>query len=233
LRTDTANGLLSPPRARPANKVRPYEFKKFSFYQKPQSGLLFSQSGGTEKVWQSRFTQVNEEPLFHLGIEKTQRLKRNTSNFKLTARQENIIGCAKGNNTTYLMKFRDQTTVADLNMRDNKGNTALYYAVSNCYYDVAKMLIQMGADVNKQNSLGNTALHKAFMTENLLMVHLLLSNGASLTVMNEAMQAPTYFARTKTINELGLSRFPTHFLTIDNFKTAFKEDPKIRKELRL
>jgi hypothetical protein len=72
--------------------------------------------------------QANEENGFHVGVEKTLKQKRKGTTNKLTARQENIIGCAKGNNITYLLKFRDQTTVHDLNVRDNKGNSALFYA---------------------------------------------------------------------------------------------------------
>jgi ankyrin repeat protein len=39
--------------------------------------------------------------------------------------------------------------------------------------------------VNLQNSLGNTALHKAFMTRNMLIINLLLTYGASLTIVND------------------------------------------------
>jgi ankyrin repeat protein len=72
-------------------------------------------------------------------------------------------------------------------VRDEKNNTALYYAVSNSYFDVAQLLIKLEANVNIKNSLGNTALHKAFMTKNMLMLNLLLSNGANISQLNDLM----------------------------------------------
>ena len=72
-------------------------------------------------------------------------------------------------------------TKQDLNVRDEKNNTALYYAVSNSYYDVAKLLLELGANINIKNSLGNTALHKSFMTKNMLMINLLLSHDANIS----------------------------------------------------
>lgn len=62
------------------------------------------------------------------------------------------------------MKNKDILTAADLNVRDEHNNSALYYAVSNSYYEVTKVLLDKGANVNMKNSLGNTALHKAFQT---------------------------------------------------------------------
>lgn len=92
------------------------------------------------------------------------------------------------------MKNKDILTAADLNVRDEHNNSALYYAVSNSYYEVTKVLLDMGANVNMKNSLGNTALHKAFQTQNLLIINLLLFKEAELTIMNDYMQSPIYFA---------------------------------------
>ncbi len=72
------------------------------------------------------------------------------------------------------MKNKDVLTSHDLNVRDDQNNTALYYAVSNSFFEVTKVLLELGANVDGKNSLGNTALHKAFMTKNMLIIHLLL-----------------------------------------------------------
>jgi len=94
------------------------------------------------------------------------------------------------------MKNKDILTPHDLNVRDDHNNTALYYAVSNSYYEVTKVLLDLGANVNIKNSLGNTCLHKAFQTKNLVIINLLLFNNADLTIMNDYMQSPLYFATT-------------------------------------
>ena len=83
------------------------------------------------------------------------------------------------------MKNKDILTPADLNVRDDQHNSALYYAVQNSYYDVTKVLITLGANVNIRNSLGNTCLHKAFQTKNMQIIHLLLTNDADLLLMND------------------------------------------------
>jgi ankyrin repeat protein len=113
-------------------------------------------------------------------------------------------------------------TKHDLNVRDSKNNSALFYSVSNSYYEVTKVLLELGANINLKNSLGNTALHKAFMTKNMLMINLLLTHGASLMQLNDFMQGPTYFAPTSMINELGLNKYVTHYLSFEDFEKNFK-----------
>ena len=68
-------------------------------------------------------------------------------------------------------------------MRDDKYNSALFYAVSNSFFDVVKLLLELGSNVNLKNSLGNSALHKAFMTRNILLIHLLLERRNSNTAI--------------------------------------------------
>jgi ankyrin repeat protein len=102
------------------------------------------------------------------------------------------------------LKNKDLLTKIDLNVRDLHNNSALYYSVQNSFYEVTKVLLELGANVNLSNSLGNTSLHKAFMTRNMLTINLLLTYGASLVQLNDHLQAPTYFASTELINELGL-----------------------------
>ena len=105
--------------------------------------------------------------------------------------------------------------------------------MSNSFYEVTKVLLELGANVDLKNSLGNTALHKAFMTKNMMIINLLLSNNATITVMNDHMQSPLYFATAKMINELGLSRYVTHFLAMRDFDNNFEEDEEVMKEIQL
>jgi ankyrin repeat protein len=94
--------------------------------------------------------------------------------------------------------------------------------VSNSYFDVVKVLLELGANVNSKNSLGNTALHKAFMTRNMLIIHYLLQNDADLAQVNYYNQAPTYFATSTIINELGLQKYVTQYIGFDNFEDNFR-----------
>lgn len=123
-------------------------------------------------------------------------------------------------------------TKHDINVRDDLNNTALYYAVSNSYYEVTKVLLELGATVDLKNSLGNTALHKAFMTKNMLIINLLLSHNATITVNNDHMQTPLYYASTKTIAELGLSRHISHFIGMRDFEgEGFVLDQGVAKDI--
>ena len=50
---------------------------------------------------------------------------------------------------------------ADVNAKENDGNTALHWASVLEYAEIVKMLLAMGADVNVKNNKGNTALTQA------------------------------------------------------------------------
>lgn len=52
---------------------------------------------------------------------------------------------------------------SDINIKDGKGNTPLYYAVEGSHYECVELLIRLGGKANMGNEFGNTALHKAFM----------------------------------------------------------------------
>lgn len=117
-------------------------------------------------------------------------------------------------------------------MRDENNNTALYYAVSNSYYEVTKVLLDLGANVNLKNSLGNTCLHKAFMTRNMLVINLLLNKEADLTILNDFLQTPLYFASSKMISELGLSKWVTHYLNFKDFECNFIEIEEVKKDIK-
>ena len=125
-------------------------------------------------------------------------------------------------------------TKHDLNVRDGLNNTALYYAVSNSFYEVTKVLLDLGASVDIKNSLGNTALHKAFMTKNMLIINLLLAHHATITVNNDHMQTPLYFAPTKTIAELGLLRNVSHFLGMRDFdgERGFEMEEGVARDIK-
>jgi len=52
---------------------------------------------------------------------------------------------------------------ADINVKDNDGDTALMYAVNRFQLEKVQALLDAGADVNVKNKKGETALMKAQM----------------------------------------------------------------------
>lgn len=56
---------------------------------------------------------------------------------------------------------------ADINARNENGETALHVAAGNNHADMVMLLLQKGADVNACDNLGNTPLHKAAKYPNL------------------------------------------------------------------
>ena len=68
-------------------------------------------------------------------------------------------------------------------MKDEFGNSPLYYAVASKFVEVVRGLLRIGVDVNAKNEFGNTALHRALLCEhdpdgrNEQIVNMLLNNG--------------------------------------------------------
>lgn len=74
---------------------------------------------------------------------------------------------------------------ADVNARDQTGNTPLMYAAMNGYEDVAEVLVEKGADVNARSRVtGWTALILAARDNRLEVVELLLAKGANVNARN-------------------------------------------------
>ncbi|CAN5210744.1 hypothetical protein BH09DEP1_BH09DEP1_3450 [soil metagenome] len=93
---------------------------------------------------------------------------------------------------------------ADINTRDNLGNTPLILATripdGKIAIQSAQVLIDAGIDVNAQNNAGDTALHKAInraiLNRSYDLIPLLLENGADSTIVNNAGQTPLAIAQT-------------------------------------
>ena len=70
--------------------------------------------------------------------------------------------------------------VADINAKDESGQTALHYAAEYGHKDVAELLIANGADVNVKNKDGNTPGHVALRQNHGAVIDLLITKGANL-----------------------------------------------------
>ncbi|XP_061169146.1 ankyrin repeat domain-containing protein 50-like [Saccostrea echinata] len=89
-----------------------------------------------------------------------------------------------------LTKERAQALIdygAEVNMRDNSRQCALYLAAS-CFdgHDVLSLLLEHGADVNALNEDGETALHEACNSGYLKTVTALLQHGADVNLRSKA-----------------------------------------------
>ena len=69
---------------------------------------------------------------------------------------------------------------ADVNARDNAGNTPLMHGLGN--FETAKLLLESGADADARDSFGRTPIMLATDAET---VGLLLENGADANVRTE------------------------------------------------
>lgn len=73
---------------------------------------------------------------------------------------------------------------ADINIKNNNGNTALMYAVIYDRMEIAKFLCKVGADINIKNKYGDTALVFAACNGHLEIVKFLCKVGADISMKN-------------------------------------------------
>lgn len=90
----------------------------------------------------------------------------------------------------YILKNKDRYEEGDLDIPDNCGNTALYYAVLGMHIQALEILIRLGANVNRKCELGNTPLHYAMMIgdkilKNKHIISTLVLSGANPKIANQ------------------------------------------------
>ena len=92
---------------------------------------------------------------------------------------------------------------ADVNAKDEEGNTALHLAAGFDEVEVIKILVSSGADINAINSAGDTPLHHAVWFPGQEKVELLLSYpGIIVSVRNGHGLTPRQLAEEKEWHEL-------------------------------
>ncbi|PJA31879.1 MAG: ankryin [Zetaproteobacteria bacterium CG_4_9_14_3_um_filter_53_7] len=92
----------------------------------------------------------------------------------------------------------------DVNVRDEKQNTALHLATRQAQLNAMHLLIEHGADVNAQNNWLSTPLH--LTAKNMESIRILLEAGANPNITDKDYDFPYYFAfygsMTRELTEL-------------------------------
>ena len=79
---------------------------------------------------------------------------------------------------------------ADVNAKDEDGDTPLHHAENEDHKEIAELLIAKGADVNTKDEKGMTPLHDAVEEGYKEIVELLMANGANINSLNEDKKTP-------------------------------------------
>jgi ankyrin repeat protein len=100
---------------------------------------------------------------------------------------EELIEAAKENNPLEVRRLL--SAGANIEAKNNNGNTPLHWACSHGHVQVFKELVEHGADIEAQSSEGWTALHIAALMDHLAVVNELLSpndsNGTATTILGK------------------------------------------------
>ena len=79
---------------------------------------------------------------------------------------------------------------ADVNAKDEDGETPLHYTVYKGHKEIAELLIEKGADVDAGNSFGSTPLHNAAIDGHTEIVELLIAKGADVNAKADTGWTP-------------------------------------------
>lgn len=92
---------------------------------------------------------------------------------------------------------------ADVNQKDQHGNTALHSAAEMGNRDVVRELLHAGANPSAQNEWGIAPLHYAATLNDHHMVSMLMQNGAFVDVQDNSRRTPLHMAtKDQTVDEL-------------------------------
>lgn len=73
---------------------------------------------------------------------------------------------------------------ADINVRNNKGETALMWAIRLRYLEIVKLLLDNGANINTQDNNGGTALMQSSERDNIEIAKMLLEKNLDINTAN-------------------------------------------------
>ena len=88
---------------------------------------------------------------------------------------------------------------ANLDLKNNDGNTALIIASMYDSFDIVQKLVGGGANLDLQNNYGNTALMKAIEYDNINITYLLLTKGANIKITANYGKTTSNFIENRII----------------------------------
>lgn len=91
---------------------------------------------------------------------------------------------------------------ADVNAKDNLGNTPLILASGKGLYGAAKLLIDSGANVNAKKHDRNSALSEACKQGSYYVAELLIKNGADVNAKDSEGRPPIFWASFQKFTEI-------------------------------
>ena len=112
---------------------------------------------------------------------------------------------------------------ANINSRNNYGESPLYCAVQSKNDRIVKFLLKKGADVNDKRNDGRTALHGAVEIEDMNIIHILLEHEADINIKDDKGKSPLALAII-TIEESWISEYLTMYLAKEGAKKICKEN---------
>ena len=83
---------------------------------------------------------------------------------------------------------------ADINAKDNQGNSPIYIAVKNNEIRILRILIEKGADINAKNNLGQSPLHLAVELNNFNYTQVLILSHADINTLDANRNSPIHIA---------------------------------------
>jgi len=144
------------------------------------------------------------------AIEEMNRAKRSQPGTPKTPRSGfllkhmKLFTAAKTNKYEIILKSGFYYYDADVNIKDNEGNSPLFYAARHGNLDICKFLTDHFARVNEPCSEGNTPLHMAFASGNAMIVIMLITKGGNLNLLNRHGQTPVAFGSESLLILLNL-----------------------------
>jgi len=112
--------------------------------------------------------------------------------FNRKSRQERLFTAVQGGQYRRAASFLKRG--ADMNRKNDQGDTVLHIAASLGRTDFAELLIAHGADVNVRNKFGETPLHVAASAGSKDVLALLIAKGADLNATNPRGRTPLHVA---------------------------------------
>jgi ankyrin repeat protein len=112
---------------------------------------------------------------------------------------------------------------ADINKKNESGDTYLYYALIPGHIEIAEFLIKHGADIKEKDKWGDTYLSKALESSRLEVAEFLIKHGADINEKDK--WGDTYLSKALENSKLEVAEFLIKHGADIHYKEAFKSTP--------